>query len=72
MRETGARVVVYAGDDLGDEPALRALHDLRAAGAVTLGVGVRSAETVWPEGLVDVEVEGPQGVLDLLSQLVDG
>lgn len=67
VRETGARVVVYAGDDLGDEPAFAALHQLRADGLITLAVAVRSAETSWSDELVDLQVDGPAGLLELLS-----
>ncbi|HSF27255.1 MAG TPA: trehalose-phosphatase [Actinomycetes bacterium] len=73
VRETGAQVVVYAGDDLGDEPAFEALRELRAGGLRTLGVLVASAEVAWPDArrdeLVDLEVAGPAGLLDLLGLL---
>lgn len=71
VHETAAQVVVYAGDDLGDEPAFRVLRQLRATGLVTLAVAVRSAETSWSDDLVDLQVEGPLGLLDLLRRFTD-
>jgi trehalose 6-phosphate phosphatase len=67
----GAGAALYAGDDLGDLPALAALGRLRAGGAVeTLGVAVRSAEA--PAELLaaaDLVVDGVEGVLALLAEL---
>lgn len=66
------RVVVFAGDDLGDLPALRAVHELgdEAAGAITgFAVGAGSAEVPEIAAAADVLVDGPAGMLDLLHQL---
>ena len=65
----GADAVLYAGDDVGDTPAFRALHELRAGGVETLAVLVESSGTpVELHALVDVRV-GPGDVLDLLTVL---
>lgn len=78
------RVVVFAGDDLGDLPALRTVHELRATGpgdtdgmdgpggtAAIAGfaVGAGSAEVPEIAAAADVLVDGPAGVLDLLRRL---
>ncbi len=70
VAETGARAVVYAGDDLGDSPAFTAVAQLRARpGHVGLRVGVASSEAHLPADLVDVLVDSPAGVLELLDRL---
>lgn len=72
VAESSPRVLVYVGDDLGDIPAFTAAAGLRAGGVAALRVGVASPEREWPEGLVDVLVDGPAGVLDLLRMLAAG
>lgn len=65
------RVVVVAGDDQGDLPAFVALDDLDAIGVTTLRVAVASAEA--PRELLDradVVVDGPEGLVDLLRELL--
>jgi trehalose 6-phosphate phosphatase len=66
----GLEAVCFMGDDVGDLPAFRALDDLAADGVTCVRVGVRSDEA--PSELldaVDVVVDGPEGVRDLLAQL---
>jgi trehalose 6-phosphate phosphatase len=66
------RVVVFAGDDRGDLPALRAVHDLdgaRPAAVAGFAVGAGSAEVPEIAAAADVLVEGPAGMLDLLRRL---
>ena len=67
---TGLDAVVFAGDDLGDLPAFRALADMRETGVATLTVASGGPETP-PEvtEAADVTVEGPDGILDLLRGL---
>ena len=62
--------VAFAGDDVVDLPAFDALDALEAEGAVTLRVGVASAEAP-PELLerADVVVDGPDGMLEWLRSL---
>lgn len=65
-----ARTILYAGDDLGDTPAFEAARELGASGVTVLRIGVQSAETKWPDGLVDVLVDGPEGLLALLQRII--
>jgi trehalose 6-phosphate phosphatase len=67
----GLDAVCFLGDDVGDLPAFAALRRLRAGGADTMAVAVRSAET--PPGLLeqaDLVVDGPEGALALLQELI--
>lgn len=64
---SGVRTVVFAGDDLGDLPAVAALRSLDVASLVVCS---DSAET--PAELrdtADLVVDGPAGVLTFLSEL---
>jgi trehalose 6-phosphate phosphatase len=66
----GLAAVCFVGDDVGDLPAFRALDDLAAEGVACVRIGVRSEEA--PSELldaVDLVVDGPEGVRDLLAQL---
>lgn len=68
--ESGARSVVFVGDDLGDLPAFNAVAQAAAEGHHGLRVAVRSAEA--PPLLLaeaDLIVDGPPGVLDFLRRL---
>jgi trehalose 6-phosphate phosphatase len=70
-RAEGLRYLLFAGDDLADLEAFDALEALTAEGLMGIRVAVRSAET--PDRMVeqaDLVVEGPRGLLDLLSRLV--
>lgn len=63
----------FVGDDLADLDAFDALDQLSAAGRFTVRVAVLSPET--PPGLIeraDASVEGPEGVIGLLNQLLVG
>ncbi|HEX6335418.1 MAG TPA: trehalose-phosphatase [Jiangellaceae bacterium] len=67
VAESGVRAVVFAGDDLGDLPAVRALRELDVDGVVVCS---DSAET--PDELrqaADVVVDGPEGVIELLRSM---
>ena len=71
VAESGARVVVVAGDDLGDVPAFNAAADLTTEGTQALKVAVRSAEA--PAELLaaaDLIVEGPTGLREFLQLLL--
>lgn len=68
----GARNVLYAGDDLGDLPALGALAELRTHGLTTVAVAVDSDEA--PEELLagaDLVLDGPHGMLQVMDTLLD-
>jgi trehalose 6-phosphate phosphatase len=69
VRELGAAAVLYAGDDLGDLPAFTAVDELRSNGVPGLLVCSGSAEVTELAGRADVVVEGPAGVVALLSAL---
>ena len=69
----GMDAALFAGDDHGDLSAFAALARLRSAGAIghAVRIGVRSAEA--PAELLetaDVVVDGPVGLLELLTGLV--
>lgn len=70
VEEQQATGVVFGGDDLGDVEAFEAVRDLRADGLPGLVVCSASAEQHDDlVGLADVVVDGPAGVVDLLSRL---
>lgn len=73
LREVVADVdaggVLFAGDDLGDLEAFEAGRELRAQGLPVLLVCSGSAEETPLADLADVVVDGPGGVLGLLSRL---
>jgi trehalose 6-phosphate phosphatase len=66
---------LFAGDDLGDIPGFRALHERRSTSVRTFCVGVTSPEhpDEVPSELrdeADLLVSGPQGLQELLRQVV--
>ncbi|GAA4808037.1 trehalose-phosphatase [Streptomyces ziwulingensis] len=70
VTETGARAVLYGGDDLGDLPAYTAVEKLRVTGTPGLLV-CSGGDEVSPQlkERADVEVDGPAGVVALLHAL---
>jgi trehalose 6-phosphate phosphatase len=71
VAETGARQVVFAGDDLGDLPAFEAVAALRNEGLTGLLVCSASQEEDALRSRADVVVEGPAGVAAWLRDLAD-
>jgi trehalose 6-phosphate phosphatase len=69
--ETGAKSVLFIGDDVGDLPALAALHDLRADGIPSIGVVSDAPEVTGVREQADLLVDGPAGVVEFLHQLAD-
>lgn len=70
--EVDPRVVVYAGDDLGDIPAFEAMLALRESGRVdALLICSGSDEQDALVALADVVVPGPDGVARLWDDLAD-
>jgi trehalose 6-phosphate phosphatase len=69
VAEQEATGVIFGGDDLGDVEAFEAVRSLRADGLP--GLVVCSASTEQPDlvRLADVVVDGPPGVVELLSGL---
>lgn len=68
---TGLSAVIFAGDDLGDLPAFAEMSRMRAGGVAVLSVASGGDETP-PEVLeaADLVVEGPDGVVGLLQELL--
>jgi trehalose 6-phosphate phosphatase len=69
-REHALGAMLYAGDDVADLEAFRALDTLAREGVRTVRVAVRGEET--PGSLLeaaDVVVEGPTGMLEFLRSL---
>jgi trehalose 6-phosphate phosphatase len=66
----GCESVLFAGDDRGDLPAFAELARLRDGGVNTFGVAAGGPETP-PEVIraADLVVDGPEGVVGLLSRL---
>ncbi|MFC0599985.1 trehalose-phosphatase [Streptomyces palmae] len=71
LRETDAGAVLYAGDDLGDLAAFGAVRKLRSDGPRGLLVCSGSAEVTELAEQADLVVDGPSGVVDLLTALAD-
>jgi trehalose 6-phosphate phosphatase len=73
LADTGARLAMMVGDDLGDLAAFEAIRELPTTGGVGLCVAARSPESP-PELLsaADLVVDGPEGVRDLLAELAVG
>jgi trehalose 6-phosphate phosphatase len=70
VAERSAGAALYAGDDLGDIPAFRAVAELRAEGVPGLAVFSGSAEAAAGlAGQADLLVDGPAGILALLGGL---
>jgi trehalose 6-phosphate phosphatase len=70
VAERDVRALLFAGDDLGDLPAVETIADLRGAGVHGMVVCSDSAET--PAALreaADLVVAGPPGVLDVVRAL---
>jgi trehalose 6-phosphate phosphatase len=69
-QEHALEAMLYAGDDVADLEAFRALDALASQGIRAVRVAVRGQET--PEALLvaaDVVVEGPTGLVELLRSL---
>ncbi|WP_176743291.1 trehalose-phosphatase [Streptomyces sp. MnatMP-M27] len=71
VRRTGAEAVLYAGDDLGDLAAFAAVERLRAEGVPGVLVCSGSTEVTELAKRADLVVDGPAGVVELLSALAD-
>ncbi|MGH3164341.1 MAG: trehalose-phosphatase, partial [Trebonia sp.] len=69
VRERGARAVLFCGDDLGDLAAFAAVRDLRADGVPGCAVASRSPESPQVAAAADVVVDGPPGIVELLSEI---
>ncbi|MGI8868067.1 MAG: trehalose-phosphatase [Mycobacteriales bacterium] len=68
--ETGARSVLFAGDDIGDVPAFEAVERLRRDGVPGLTVCAASGDVPELEERADLVLDGPAGVAVFLAELV--
>jgi trehalose 6-phosphate phosphatase len=68
--ELDAGGFVFVGDDLGDLEAFRAVRELRSTGMPTLLVCSGSTEQEALVELADAVVDGPDGVMAFLRELV--
>lgn len=71
LAETAAESVLYAGDDLGDLPAFAAVEKLRTEGTPGLLVCSGSTEVTELSERADLVVDGPAGVVHLLSAIAE-
>ena len=71
VAETGARQVIFAGDDLGDLPAFEAVRALRDEGVAGLLVCSASYEEDALVAISDVILDGTAGVAEWLTALAD-
>ena len=69
--ERDPSAILYGGDDLGDRPAFAAVRELAAAGTPGLTVCSVSAEVTVLADEADLVVDGPPGILALLTALAD-
>lgn len=69
IQATKAQAVLYAGDDLGDLPAYAAVEKLREEGVPGLLVCSGSTEVTELSSRADLVVDGPEGVVHLLTSL---
>ncbi|QNE20724.1 trehalose-phosphatase [Kribbella qitaiheensis] len=71
LDSTGARSILYAGDDLGDLAAFKALQALRADGLHAVLVAARSSGATALTESADIVVDDPAGVVTVLTALAD-
>lgn len=71
VAEKEARQVVFAGDDLGDLPAFRAVEKLRTEGVAGLLISSASHEEDALIQASDLILDGPDGVAQWLTRLAD-
>ncbi|TPQ19295.1 trehalose-phosphatase [Streptomyces sporangiiformans] len=71
VREVAAESVLYCGDDLGDIPAFAAVDKLRSDGVPGLLVCVGSSEVPELADRADLVVDGPEGLVRLLTAMTD-
>ncbi|HEX8486923.1 MAG TPA: trehalose-phosphatase [Propionibacteriaceae bacterium] len=69
--EKSIQQVIFAGDDLGDLPAFRAVEQLRGEGVPGLLICSGSHEEDALIELADLIVDGPEGIADWLTRLAD-
>jgi trehalose 6-phosphate phosphatase len=68
---TGAQSILYAGDDLGDLAAFRAVEEYRKAGLRAVLLATRSSGATELIEAADIVVDDPTGVVTVLTALSD-
>ncbi|GAA1145157.1 trehalose-phosphatase [Kribbella jejuensis] len=71
LASTGARSILYAGDDLGDLAAFRAIEAERATGLSAVLLATRSSNATELIDAADIVVDDPTGVVTVLTALSD-
>ncbi len=71
IESTGARSILYAGDDLGDLAAFRAVEEHRKAGLRAVLLATRSSGATELIEAADIVVDDPTGVVTVLTALSD-
>jgi trehalose 6-phosphate phosphatase len=71
LDETGARAVLYAGDDLGDLAAFRAIDGLRHHSLYGVLLATRSSGATELVEAADIVVDDPAGVVTVFTALAD-
>jgi trehalose 6-phosphate phosphatase len=71
VESTGARSILYAGDDLGDLAAFRAIAARRSAGLNAVLLATRSSNATELIEAADIVVDDPNGVVTVLTALSD-
>ncbi|WP_406048182.1 trehalose-phosphatase [Kribbella sp. NBC_00889] len=71
IESTGAESVLYAGDDLGDLAAFRAIDEHRKAGLRAVLLATRSSGATELIEAADIVVDDPTGVVTVLTALSD-
>jgi trehalose 6-phosphate phosphatase len=71
IESTGARSILYAGDDLGDLAAYRAIQEQRDAGLRGVLLATRSSNATELIEAADIVVDDPSGVVTVLTALSD-
>lgn len=69
VQQVHARSVLYVGDDVGDLPAFEVCGRLRAAGVNAWAVAAANEEAPQVAARADRVVDGPAGVVRLLTEL---
>jgi len=71
LASTGARSILYAGDDLGDLAAFRAISELRPEGLRGVLLATRSSGATELMDAADIVVDDPAGVVTVFTALAD-
>lgn len=71
LESTSARSILYAGDDLGDLAAFRAIDEHRKTGLRAVLLATRSSNATELIEAADIVVDDPTGVVTVLTALSD-